>query len=140
PGAYSAAAAPVPAIFTPMSKGGVYGILRLTMLLFPEGPSAGFGTEVLLYGGMPTHAFGTIGGPAPQALGRIGAYSVLVSSGTLLAVIGLEDAAATSAALLYLISSTLTLGAFFMLVELVERSQDAGATVLAVTMEAYGDA
>src|SRR5690606_6268413 len=39
-----------------------------------------------------------------------------------------------------LISSTLTLGAFFMLVELVERGQDAGATVLAVTMEAYGDA
>ncbi len=140
PGAYSVAAAPVAAIFTLMSKVGVYVILRLTMLLFSEGPSAGFGTEVLLYGGMATIAFGTIGVLASQALGRIGAYSVLVSSGTLLAVIGLEDAAATSAALLYLISSTLTLGAFFMLVELVERSQDAGATVLAVTMEAYGDA
>lgn len=140
PGAYSVAAAPVAAIFTLMSKVGVYVILRLTMLLFSEGPSAGFGTEVLLYGGMATIAFGTIGVLASQALGRIGAYSVLVSSGTLLAIIGLEDAAATSAALLYLISSTLTLGAFFMLVELVERSQDAGATVLAVTMEAYGDA
>ncbi len=140
PGAYSVAAAPVAAIFTLMSKVGVYVILRLTMLLFAQGPSAGLGTEILLYGGMATIAFGTIGVLASQALGRIGAYSVLVSSGTLLAVIGLEDAAATSAALLYLLSSTLTLGAFFMLVELVERSQDAGATVLAVTMEAYGDA
>ncbi|CAD7038261.1 monovalent cation/H+ antiporter subunit D [Pseudorhizobium endolithicum] len=140
PSAYSVAAAPVAAIFTLMSKVGVYIILRLTLLLFSEGPSAGFGSEVLLYGGMATLVFGTIGVLASQALGRIGAYSVLVSSGTLLAVIGLGDAAATSAALLYLLSSTLTLGAFFMLVELVERSQDAGATVLAVTMEAYGDA
>ena len=140
PSAYSVAAAPVAAIFTLMSKVGVYIILRLTLLLFSEGPSAGFGSEVLLYGGMATLAFGTIGVLASQALGRIGAYSVLVSSGTLLAVIGLADAAATSAALLYLLSSTLTLGAFFMLVELVERSQDAGATVLAVTMEVYGDA
>src|SRR5690606_22184718 len=140
PGAYSVAAAPVAAIFTLMSKVGVYVILRLTMLLFSEGPSAGFGTDVLLYGGMATIAFGTIGVLASHALGRIGASSVRVSPGTLLAAAGLEDAAATSAALLYLISSTLTLGAFFMLVELVERSQDAGATVLAVTMEAYGDA
>ena len=140
PSAYSVAAAPVAAIFTLMSKVGVYIILRLTMLLFSEGPSAGFGLQVLLYGGLATLTFGTIGVLASQALGRIGAYSVLVSSGTLLAIIGLNDVAATSGALLYLLSSTLTLGAFFMLVELVERGQDAGASVLAVTMEIYGDA
>ena len=140
PSAYSVAAAPVAAIFTIMSKVGIYIILRLTMLLFSEGPSAGFGSEVLLYGGMATLAFGTIGVLASQALGRIGAYSVLVSSGTLLAVIGLQDSTAISGGLLYLLSSSLTLGAFFMLVELVERGQDAGASVLAVTMEAYGDA
>lgn len=140
PSAYSVAAAPVAAIFTLMSKVGIYIILRLTTLLFSEGPSAGFGSDVLLYGGMATLAFGTIGVLASQALGRIGAYSVLVSSGTLLAVIGLDDSAAISGGLLYLLSSSLTLGAFFMLVELVERGQDAGASVLAVTMEAYGDA
>lgn len=140
PSAYSVAAAPVAAIFSIMSKVGIYIILRLTMLLFPDGTSAAFGSNILLYGGMITIAFGTIGVLASQALGRIGAYSVLVSSGTLLAVLGLEDAAVTSSALLYLISSTLTLCAFFMLVELVERCQDAGASVLAVTMEAYGDA
>lgn len=140
PSAYSVAAAPVAAILTLMSKVGIYVILRLTMLLFAEGPSTEFGSSVLLYGGLVTLAFGIIGVLASQALGRIGAYSVLVSSGTLLAVIGLNDEAATSAALLYLLSSTLTLGAFFMLVELVERCQDAGASVLAVTMELYGDA
>jgi len=140
PSAYSVAAAPVAAIFSLMSKVGIYIILRLTMLLFSDGPSAGFGSYLLLYGGMATLAFGIIGVLASQALARIGAYSVLVSSGTMLAVIGLNDAAATSGALLYLLSSTLTLGAFFLLVELVERCQGAGAGVLAVTMEAYGDA
>jgi len=39
----------------------------------------------------------------------------------------------------YLLSSTLALAAFFLLVELIERSQDTAANVLAVTMEVYGD-
>jgi multicomponent K+:H+ antiporter subunit D len=55
-------------------------------------------------------------------------------------VLGINDGAVSSGALLYLVSSTLTISAFFLLIELVERGQDAGANVLAVTMEAYGDA
>ncbi len=38
-----------------------------------------------------------------------------------------------------MVSSTLAISAFFLLIELVERIQDPAATVLAVTMEAYGD-
>jgi multicomponent K+:H+ antiporter subunit D len=140
PTAYSAASAPVAGIFAIMSKLGIYIILRLTMLLFGEGPSAGFGADVLLYGGIATLIFGTIGVLASQALGRLAGFSVLVSSGTLLMVLGINDGAISSGALLYLVSSTLTISAFFMLIELVERGQDAGAIVLAVTMEAYGDA
>ncbi len=64
---------------------------------------------------------------------------MLVSSGTMLMVLGINDGAVSSGALLYMVSSTLTLAAFFMLIELVERGQDAGAAVLAVTMEAYGE-
>ncbi len=45
----------------------------------------------------------------------------------------------TGAALFYMVSSTLAIAAFFLLIELVERGQDAAANVLAVTMEAYGD-
>jgi multicomponent K+:H+ antiporter subunit D len=140
PTAYSAASAPVAGIFAIMSKLGIYVILRLTMLLFVEGPSAGFGAQVLFFGGMATLVFGIIGVLASQALGRVAGYSVLVSSGTLLMVIGINDGAVSSGALLYLVSSTLTISAFFLLIELVERGQDAGANVLAVTMEAYGDA
>lgn len=139
PTAYSAASAPVAGMFAILSKVGIYIILRLTMLLFGDGPSAGFGAEVLLIGGMATLVFGTIGVLASQALGRLAGYSVLVSSGTLLMVLGINDGVVSSGALLYLVSSTLTISAFFMLIELVERGQDAGANVLAVTMEAYGD-
>ncbi|TWG98304.1 multisubunit potassium/proton antiporter PhaD subunit [Mesorhizobium sp. J18] len=141
PTTYTAAAAPVAAIFAIMSKVGVYILLRLSLLFFgaSAGASAGFGSEVLLYGGMATLAFGAIGVLASQSLGRLAGFSVLVSSGTLLASIGLVQGDITAGALFYLVSSTLTISAFFMLIELVERGQDAAANVLAVTMEAYGE-
>lgn len=139
PTAYSAAAAPVAGMFAILSKLGIYVILRLTMLMFADGPLDGFGASALLVGGMATLIFGIIGVLASQALGRLAGYSVLVSSGTLLMVLGINDGVVSSGALLYLVSSTFTIGAFFMLIELVERGQDAGANVLAVTMEAYGE-
>ncbi|RUT32579.1 monovalent cation/H+ antiporter subunit D [Arsenicitalea aurantiaca] len=141
PTAYTAAAAPVAAIFAIMSKVGVYVVLRLSLLVFgPEaGDSAGFGAHWILVGGMVTIGFGMIGVLASQGLSRIAGYSVLVSSGTLLAVIGYGTAPVISGALYYLVSSTLTISAFFLLIELVERARDAGADVLAVTMEAFGE-
>ncbi|MCS4243689.1 multicomponent K+:H+ antiporter subunit D [Rhizobium sp. BIGb0125] len=142
PSTYSAASAPVGGIFAIMSKVGIYVIARLSFLLFGStaGESAGFGHDALLYGGIATIVFGAIGVLASQALGRLAGFSVLVSSGTLLAAMGTGNATVAAGALFYLVSSTLTISAFFMLIELVERGQDAGANVLAVTMEAYGDA
>jgi multicomponent K+:H+ antiporter subunit D len=141
PTAYMAAAAPVAALFAIMTKVGVYILLRLTSLLFgPDaGAMAGFGGDWLLFGGMATVAFGSIGVLASQAMGRLAGYYVLISSGTLLGAIGFSDIAVTSGALYYLVSSTLTITAFFLLIELVERAQDPAAAVLSVTMEAYGD-
>lgn len=141
PTAYSAAAAPVSAVFAIMSKIGVYIILRLWLLLFGEasGASAGFGGTWLLYSGIATLAFGAIGVLASQSMVRLASYSVLVSSGTLIAVIATGYASVTAAALFYLISSTLGLSAFFMLTELLGRGDELGADMLAVTREAYGD-
>lgn len=141
PNAYSAATAPVAGIFAILSKLGIYIILRLSMLVLGNDtlPMASVARDVLLYAGLATVVFGAIGVLASQALGRLAGYSVLVSSGTLLAVIGFGGATASSGALFYLVSSTLALGAFFLLIELVERGQDAGASMLAVTMEVYGD-
>ncbi len=44
----------------------------------------------------------------------------------------------TGGALLYLMTSVLALGAFFLLIELIERGREVGADVLAVTREAFG--
>ncbi|MDF2799844.1 MAG: monovalent cation/H+ antiporter subunit, partial [Devosia sp.] len=141
PTSYAAAAAPVAAVFAIMTKVGVYAVLRISTLAFgaEAGVSAGFGNTVLLVGGLATLAFGTIGVLAAQTTARLAGYSVLVSSGTILATMGMGNAGATSGALFYLVVSTLAISAFFMLVELLDRVRIEGADVLAVTMEAYGD-
>jgi len=75
-----------------------------------------------------------------EEMARLAGFSVLVSSGTVLAAIGMGQVGVTGAALFYLVSSTLGLGAFFLLIELVERGREPGADVLAVTREVYGEA
>jgi multicomponent K+:H+ antiporter subunit D len=139
PGAYGAAAAPVAAVFAVLTKVGVYAILRLWLLLFAEGAgdSTGFGREWLLAGGMATLAIGSVGMLASQDLRRLAGYSVIVSSGTLLAAVGFGSAAMVAAALYYLFSATLATGALFLLDELIERSRSFGASVLATTLEAF---
>ncbi|MGO4739824.1 monovalent cation/H+ antiporter subunit D [Bosea sp. 2KB_26] len=141
PSAYMAAAAPVAAIFVVLTKVGTYVLLRLSLLLFaPEaGATAGFGGTVLLWGGMATILFATSGVLSSQALGRLAGFSVLISSGTLLAAVGIGNTAVVSGALFYLVSSSLSVAAFFLLIELVERTREPAADVLSVTMEAYGD-
>jgi len=141
PGTYAAAPPPVASIFAMLTKVGVYIVLRLSLLLFGDsaGASAHFGSEWLLLGGLATVAFGTIGSLAAQDMARLAAFSVLVSSGTVLAAVGMGQVAVIGAALFYLVSSTLGLGAFFLLVELVERGREPGADVLAVTRELYGE-
>jgi multicomponent K+:H+ antiporter subunit D len=131
----------VASIFAIMTKVGVYIVLRLWLLLFGEGAgaSAQFGGEWLLYGGMATIVFGTIGTLASQDMARLAASSILVSSGTALAAIGMGQVGVTGGALFYVVSSTLGISAFFLLVELVERGREPGADVLAVTREAYGE-
>lgn len=142
PSAYAAACPPVAAMFVIMTKVGVYSILRVWTLLF--GPEAGesmlFGADWLLYGGMATIVFGAIGILSSQDLARMAGFSVLVSSGTLLAAVGFAEGQVTGAALFYLVVSTLSVAAFFMLIELVERGRTPAAAMLALTLEAFGAA
>jgi len=141
PTTYAAAAPPVAAMFAIMSKLGIYVILRLWLLLFGDaaGASSDFGGMALLAIGGATVLFGMIGILASQDLGRLTGFAVLISSGTILAVIAIGDADLTGPAIYYMISSTLAIGAMFMLIELIERGRDPGADMLAVTREAYGD-
>jgi len=132
--AYAAASAPAAAIFSILTKVGIYAVLRLWLLVF-GGTS---GAELLAFGGMATLLYGVMGMLASQSLGVLAGYGLLVSSGTLLAAIGLGAAGSTAAGLYYLGVSTLGVAAFFLLIELVERAREAGADMLAVTAEAFG--
>jgi multicomponent K+:H+ antiporter subunit D len=134
PTTYAAAASPSAAIFAILSKVGVYAVMRVWLVVFGGGP----GAEFLTYGGMATLAFGAVGMLASQALSRLAGYSLLVTSGTLLAAVGLGGPLVAGAALYYLVVSTLGTAAFFLIVELVDRIREPGADILAVTADAFG--
>jgi len=140
PPSYAAASPPAAALFSIMTKVGVYVILRLSLLMFGDqaGESSGFAQPWILYIGLATLTFGTLGMLASQNTGRLAGFAVIISSGTLLSAIGFGRDSVTAAALFYLVSSTLALGAFFLLQELMERSRTFGADLLAVTLEAFG--
>ena len=128
PRTYASASPPVAALFVILSKVGVYAVLRVYLLLFggEVGWTANFGEEWLLFGGMATIAFGTIGVLAVRTLSGVAAFSLIVSSGTLLAAIGAGQGAVLAGALFYLVSSTLAVSAFYLLIELVERQEVEG--------------
>jgi multicomponent K+:H+ antiporter subunit D len=133
PPAYAAASAPSAALFSILSKVGVYAVMRLWLLFF-----GGHEGGMLLLGvGLATLAFGLVGMLATQDLGRIAGYSLIASSGTLLAAMSRDQGAVTAGALLYLACSTLGVAAFFLLIELVQRARPPGADLLAITAEAF---
>jgi multicomponent K+:H+ antiporter subunit D len=120
----------VGALFAIMSKVGLYTLLRLWTLLFSAdaGASAFFGGNWLIAGGMLTLVFGAVGMVASQKLGNLAGYGVVVSSGTLLAAFGFGQSALTAGALYYMLSSTLAACALFLVVDLIERWRNDGAT------------
>jgi multicomponent K+:H+ antiporter subunit D len=125
PPAYGAASAPAAAIFAVLTKVGVYAVLRLWTLCFPAHAeeSALFGSEALVWGGLLAVVFGSIGMLASQRLDRLAGFSIITSSGTLVAAIGFDQPALSSGALFYLASSTLAASALFLLVDLLERAR-----------------
>lgn len=137
--AYSIAVPPVAAIFAILTKVGVYSVLRVWLLLFHDASAATaeFGASWLLYGGLITLAIGSVGLLAAQEISRVACFSLIVSSGTLLAAIGFGRPEMTSGALYYMVGSTLAAAALFLLVELTERTRSFGADVLALTAEAF---
>jgi multicomponent K+:H+ antiporter subunit D len=127
PAAYSAASAPSAAMFATLTKVGAYAVLRTWTLCFPAtaGFSAHFGSGLLTWGGLATLALGALGMLRSQQLGRLAGYSIIMSSGMVLAATGLDQPALTAGALFYLASSTLGAATLFLLAELVERRRQA---------------
>jgi multicomponent K+:H+ antiporter subunit D len=129
--AYSAAVSPVGAVFALLTKLGIYTLLRLWTLLFaPDaGSSAAFGQSALIAIGLATLFAGALGIVGTQRLSNLAGFSVLVSAGTLIAAIGLGEPAVWAGALYYLLSSTLAVSAFFLLIDMIERWRNAGLSV-----------
>ena len=136
--AYSAASAPVAAMFAIMTKVGVYTLLRLWTLLFSghAGASAYFGGDWLIYGGMATIVCAALAILAAQRLERMASLSILVSAGILLSAVGFAQPQLIAGALVYLVSSTLAMSALFLLAELIERSRSANEIPLEDETEA----
>ena len=119
PDTYRAASAPVAALFAIMTKVGVYCVARVTTLIFGDG--AGVATDVadpwLPWLAIGTLALAALGTLAAVRLRTLVSYLVIASAGTLLLAIGLGSAATLSAALFYLVNSTLVAAALFLLVD-----------------------
>ena len=139
PTTYAAAAPPVAAMLVLMTKVGIYAVLRLWLLVFADhdGTWSAISGDVLIVAGLVTLAFGTIGMLGSQELGRMAGFAAIISSGTLLAAVGYGEQKVIAATLLYLVSSTLAVAAFMLLMELVERIRKPSASMLALTMEAF---
>jgi len=127
PSTYAAGAAPVAALFAVMTKVGAYVLVRLSFLIFGAhaGASAGFGSQVLLAGGLTTVTFGLLGVLASREMDRVAAFLVMISSGTVIAATGVVTgggpAGVLSAALFYMLGSTLAVSAIFLLIEPMRR-------------------
>ena len=127
---YSAASAPVGALFAIMTKVGVYTLLRLWTLLFGSeaGASAHFGSHWLIGSGMLTMVFGALGMLGSQRLTHLAAHAAILSAGSLLAAAGVGHSAMTAGLLYYLPSSTLAVGCLFLLADLIERWRNDGTS------------
>ncbi|MEO7050349.1 MAG: monovalent cation/H+ antiporter subunit D, partial [Rhodanobacter sp.] len=130
PRTYAATAPAVAAMFALMTKVGIYVLLRLSLLLFGSGAGAAsshFGSSWLLWGGIATVAAGVVGMLGARDLGKLAGYNVVISSGTLLGAIGLQQPAVTAGALAYLVISALGIAAFFLVAGLLAPPGDEDA-------------
>ena len=116
PRTYANAAPAVAALFAIMTKVGAYSIIRTATLIF--GSDAG---AFLLPAALLTMALGYAGMLAARGLRDQAAFGLLGSTATLLAAIALFDETAMTAALYYLLHTTLAGGLLFLLVDLVIR-------------------
>ena len=115
PKTYAVAATPVAALFTIMTKVGIYAILRINGTVFSDDLSHAILVSCLLPLGLITSVYGVIGAIGAERLRRFVGFMILSSIGTLLIAISLFNTLAWAAALYYLVHSTL-IGAVFYLV------------------------
>ncbi|MDY6511022.1 monovalent cation/H+ antiporter subunit D [Acinetobacter faecalis] len=115
PKTYAVATTPVAAIFTIMTKVGIYAILRVNGTVFDDELSRSILQNLLLPIGLITSVYGAICAVGAERLRRFVGFMILSSIGTILIAISLFNTQAWAAALYYLVHSTLIAAAFYLL-------------------------
>ena len=115
PKTYAVATTPVAALFTIMTKVGIYAILRINGTVFDDEYSHQILMNCLLVIGLITSVYGVICAIGTERLRRFVGFMVLSSVGTILVAIGMNTTAAWAGALYYMVHSTLIAAAFYIL-------------------------
>jgi len=120
PLAYGAATAPVAALFAILTKVGIYALLRISGIVFAGADfTASLLEPWLVQAAIATVALGTFGVLASQRFSVVVAYMVVISTGSLLAIIQMTSVASFAAAIYYLLHSTLVTGGFFLVADAI---------------------
>lgn len=114
PKTYAVASTPVAALFTLMTKVGIYAILRVNSVLFIEQEYTAL-FNVLLILGLIGSLYGVIGALGAIRLRRFVGFMILSSLGTICVALGIDKPAAWTAGLYYLFHSTIIGAAFYLL-------------------------
>lgn len=121
PGTYSNASGPVAALFAILTKVGAYSIMRVFLLSFGEtaGDKAFFIGPWLMPAAAVTLMLGMLGVVASRSLAQQASFAALASMGTLFMAISTFTTEAQTAGLYYLLHSTLSMSALFLLIDAV---------------------
>ena len=125
PDSYPTAPAPVTAVFAGLlTKVGVYAILRMQTLLFPDSPL----TDLLLWAALLTMIIGILGAIAQSDIKRMLSFTLVSHIGYLILGIALDSRTGTAGTTFYVVHHITIQTALFLVLGLVERR--AGSTAL----------
>ena len=121
PGTYSNAPGPVAALFAVMTKIGAYSAIRFGVIVFPPStPVTGsLIADLMLPAALVTLVLGALGVLGASTLSRLAAFAAVASMGTAFIAISAFTPASISAALYYMVHSTLAGAALFLIADLV---------------------
>ena len=125
PGVYSAASAPVAALFAVMTKVGVYAVLRVFTTVFgaEAGPLADVAFPWIVAPAAAGYALAAVGAIAGGDLRRLTAYLLVGSAAFLLIGVGLATERSIAAAIYYLPHTTLSAAALYLVADAVARGR-----------------
>jgi multicomponent K+:H+ antiporter subunit D len=123
PGTYANAPGVVAAMFAVMTKVGAYAVIRFGTKVFPPDlPATGaLLSDLILPAGLVTLAVGAVGVLGATTLPRLAAFAGIASMGTAFIAISAFAPQTMTAALYYILHSTLATAALFLAADLVTR-------------------